>query len=177
MSGDKGVLISTTTNSNGATILIREMVGLLASDSGDVGTSRLLVIAFAGTTTTRVHSHVRGHVRRRYHGFPRGSSLLHRGRLLNGTGVYAVSSFYVSLIHRGFSGLSVSPSFGVASKMALGRVSRGVVCKVIGHCVGRGGRTFGELISLINNRFSRGGLYRLFLSMCRFSHRLPFPGV
>lgn len=148
------MLISTTTNSKGATILITEIVGLVASERGPISVSGFLVMAFAGTTTTRVGSEVSTNLRRGLHAYPNSPLVVERLSLLPNTRVYAVSSFYLSLIERGFFDVKVDHSFAVLRGSRRGVLSRSTLGTILSRLFRRSSPSF---VSLIRVLYPPGG--------------------
>lgn len=170
-----GVLMSTTTNSKGATMLIRQVVSEVASRGSPTSMSHLLIIACARTTTTRVgrqvNTTVRGGLRRR----PKGIGLRRRSALVRGTSVVAVRDFYLSIVQSRFRIVKVSPTFHVTRRKRLHLLVRSILRRLVrGFCT-RKSRTFLGFISRCKAKEGSRGVRRLVLRLCRCSEDCPRP--
>lgn len=94
-------------------MLISHIVGVLGRSPG-LGVSRLLVIAFAGRTTSGVHRQVQHHLR----GRTGGHRLHSRVGQLTVTRVDAVRTFYRRLVGHCCCLVSLSPRFHLLASRA-----------------------------------------------------------
>lgn len=163
-------------------MLARHVGGLVASVSSPTSVARLLILAFAHTSTKRVGAHVSSNVTgtlsrtRRRQGAPLTHRLSHRLTLVSDTRVSALSSFFRALVHQCFCLVSLSPGAGVlASDGRVCTLRRSILSRILRACCRENRPTFLSYTSLLSNKFRSDNFGSAVLSLCRFSYSVPFP--
>lgn len=150
---------------------MRQVVHHLLSGRCPISVARLLIIAFAGTTTTRVHSHVKatlvGTLSR-----ARSPHIRQRLTLLPSTRVSALRTFYRRIVHGCFCAVSLSPTFSVTNRRRLGLLQHRILRSIFLSCCrsSRGTSILCPLTSVFNDSHNSSILVSAIDHVCACTH-------